>query len=654
LISAGRVGRALLLLVLSVSFFWPPDAPVESAPTLELYGTFNAMGVIVSLDPGDDPDEDGAASLSFRPSGAPAYQAAFTLTRVSVDRFVGSLFRLEPGESYDVRVELSDPDGGPMDGVVLEGTAGTRAEVVVPAPDAAYYVSPAGSGTACSLAAPCSLAQGIGQAMPGEAVVLRGGIYRMGEMSLPRSGAGGSPIIIQGYPGESAILDGADPQDFPWAPQGGGVYHTNVNVGDTHLVLAGGERLYPYQSLSDLQSLIWGIPGFYASGTDLYVRLAGDADPNPITMTVSRYNHAFTIERNYIYLLDLTFRYYGQGSYPKALYLNNANDNLIRGCTFAVNDLGIGIKRDSGRNLIEQNEFYDTVFDWPWDAVKAGSGLETGGVRFYDPATGRGNVIRGNTFHDYFDGFGVCPDATAAVTNETDVYENTLYNIGDDGMEADGQCSNLRVWGNTFHDVLIGISFAPVYTGPVYAIRNLVYNTGAGNNSYSGGPFKFNSGYAASGTMYLFHNTAAAELPGNNGLYIKSPGAWDLIYARNNIWSGTDYAIDNYNTAQPVDLDYDDLWRETPGDLVVWDSAHYATLGAFTSGTGQEVHGLSAAPGFMGGGDYTLAAGSDLIDEGEFIPGINDGYSGTAPDIGAFERVSEPGGFEVYLPLIAR
>jgi hypothetical protein len=221
-------------------------------------------------------------------------------------------------------------------------------------------------------------------------------------------------------------------------------------------------------------------------------------------------------------------------------------------------------------------------------------------------------------------------------------------------MEADGQCSNLRVWGNTFHDVLIGISFAPVYTGPVYAIRNLVYNTGAGNNSYSGGPFKFNSGYAASGTMYLFHNTAAAELPGNNGLYIKSPGAWNLIYARNNIWSGTDYAIDNYNTAQPVDLDYDDLWRETPGDLVVWDSAHYATLGAFTSGTGQEVHGLSAAPGFMGGGDYTLAAGSDLIDEGEFIPGINDGYSGTAPDIGAFERVSEPGGFEVYLPLIAR
>ena len=162
------------------------------------------------------------------------------------------------------------------------------------------------------------------------------------------------------------------------------------------------------------------------------------------------------MEQNFIYFLNLTFRHYGLGSYAKAIYFNNASDNLVQGCTFAVNDLGIGLKRDSHRNVIQDNTFYDTDFDWPWDAVKAGSGLETGGIRFYDPATGRGNVIRRNTFHDYFDGFGVCPDATAGVTNETDVYENLVYNAGDDGMETDGQCSNVRIWGNTFHDVLIG------------------------------------------------------------------------------------------------------------------------------------------------------------------------------------------------------
>ena len=51
-------------------------------------------------------------------------------------------------------------------------------------------------------------------------------------------------------------------------------------VGDTHLVRAEGDRLYPYQSLSDLQNLVWGLPGFYADGTTLYVRLAGDAGLN--------------------------------------------------------------------------------------------------------------------------------------------------------------------------------------------------------------------------------------------------------------------------------------------------------------------------------------------------------------------------------------
>jgi len=649
-----RYAGTVISLATLLAGSWAFHHPAEAAAALELYGTFHAMGVIVSLDPSDDPDLDGAASLSYRPNGSPDYQAAFPLTRVAVDRYVGSLFWLEPGMSYDILVELSDPDGGPADGVILEDTALTRAEIVIPTPTASHIVSPGGSGMACSLAAPCSLAEGISQAMPGEAVLLREGIYYTGEMALPRSGSSGAPIMLQPYPGESAVLDGADPAAFTWSAFGGGVYHTMVNAADPHLVLADGDRLYPYQTLADLQNLIWGIPGFYASGTELYVRLDGDADPNGVAMTVSRYNSAFTIEQDSIFLLDLTFRHYGRGSYAKAIYLNNASENLIRGCTFTVNDLGIGIKRDTHRNLIEQNEFYDTVFDWPWDAVKAGSALETGGVRFYDPATGRGNVIRRNVFHDYFDGFGTCPSDAAGLTNETDVYENSVYNIGDDGFEADGQCSNLRVWSNTFHDVLMGMSFAPVYTGPVYAIRNLVYNTGAGNNSYSGSPFKFNSGYPGSGAIYLFHNTAVAELAGNNGLYIKSPGSWDLIDARNNIWSGTDYAIDNYNTGQPVDLDYDDLWSESAGDLAVWDGAHYASLSSFSAATGQEVHGLSTEPGFASPYDYTLSAGSSLIDRGEFIPGINDGFAGTAPDIGAFERSPLPAAHKLYLPLIER
>lgn len=632
--------RVFLFLALTMSLLVLPSPPVRVAASLELYGTFHAMGVIVTLDASDDPDGDTTATVEYR-TGGDSYRAGFPLTRVSSTRFVGSLFWLEPGTAYDVRVTFSDPDGA-LDSVTVGATASTRTEITIPSPSNSYCVSPTGSGTACSQTTPCSLNEGLNQAQPGDEVVLRGGTYYEGEMDLPRSGTTDAPIVIRSYEGEAAILDGADPGTFSWTAQGGGVYRTTVNEPDPHLVMADGERLLPYQSLSDLQNLIWGVPGFYASGTTLYVRLAADANPTSAAMIVSRYNHAFYVEQDLVYFLDLTFRHYGQGNWAKAIYFNNASDNLVQGCTFATNDLGIGIKQDSHRNVIQDSKFYDTLFDWPWDAFYAGISLSSGGIRFYSPTSGRGNVIRRNIFHDYFDGFGACPNETGGETNETDVYENLVYRAGDDGMETDGQCSNVRIWSNTFHDVLMGISLAPVYDGPVYAIRNLIYRTGVGNNDYTGSPFKFNSGYPQSGPMYLFHNTADAALPGNNGIYIKAPGTWDIIYARNNIWSGTDYALNNYNETQPIDFDYDGLYTTNPNEFVYWGSGpnrHMRDLATFQSLTGQEPHGLNVEPGFAdaGSGDYTLDATSDLIDAGVVIPGINDDYEGAAPDVGAYE-----------------
>lgn len=637
---SARICLSLIMLIVAREPIVPLSTHARATATVELYGTFHAMGVVVTLAPTDDPDQDAVANVEYRAGGTGPFRPGLALARVASTRFVGSLFWLNPDTTYEVRVTLSDPDGDPLNGVVVQSSAWTRTEIVIPLPRHAYYASPTGSGTTCSLAVPCSLTEGLNQAQPGDAVILRGGVYYQGEITLPRSGTAGMPIIILGLSGETAVLDGSDPATFTWTAEGGGVYHTTVNAPDPHLVLSNGKRLYPYQSLADVQNLAWGLPGLYASGTTLYVRLAGDVNPGTTAMTISRYESAFNLDqRNAIYLVNLTFRHYGQGAYGKALYFNNASDNLVQGCTFAINDLGIGLKRDSHRNVIQDNTFYDADFYWPWDAVKAGSGLETGGIRFYDPAAGRGNVIRRNTFHDFFDGLGVCPDTSAGVTNETDVYENLVYRAGDDGMETDGQCSNVRIWRNTFHDVLMGISLAPVYTGPVYAIRNLVYRTGVGNSGYTGSPFKFNSGYGTSGPIYLFHNTADAALPGNNGLYVKAPGTWSLIYARNNIWAGTAYAVENYNTSQPTDLDYDNLWNNDTSDLVRWNNIRYGTLAAFTTATGQETHGLSVAPGFANstGGDYTLDSASSLIDAGGVIPGIDDDYMGIAPDIGAFE-----------------
>jgi hypothetical protein len=142
--------------------------------------------------------------------------------------------------------------------------------------------------------------------------------------------------------------------------------------------------------------------------------------------------------------------------------------------------------------------------------------------------------------------------------------------------------------------------------------------------------------------MYLFHNTCDAARPGNDALAVKSPGDWDLIYSRNNIWSATAYAIDNANPTQPLDLDFDTLYTTLEDELVYWSGLpdrHLRTLGQVQAATGQELNGLNADPKFddPASGDYSLTPGSDLIDAGVAIPGINGDYNGAAPDIGAFE-----------------
>ncbi|HPQ40124.1 MAG TPA: right-handed parallel beta-helix repeat-containing protein [bacterium] len=612
-----------------------------SGASLEIYGTIHSMGVIVDLAPGDDPDENALATVQYRIHGGGAlWRGGHPLSRVDLLRFTGSLFNLDPSTDYDVRITFDDP-GGILHGTSLEMTGPTRDDVSVPDPIANFYASPDGSGSVCTEENPCALSEALNMAQPGDAVVLRNGIYFTGGIIPPRSGSAAAPVIIRAYPGETPVFDGADPGTFAWTAAGNGVYETTLGTGDTHLVIVDNERIYPYQSLEDLENLVWGLSGFYCDGTALSVKLLDGTSAATHAVVISRFNHAFYVDdRDYLVFDGLTFRHYGCGSYAKAMYLNNANDNTIQNCTFTVNDLGIGIKRTSHRNVIQSCQFRDTIFDWPWDAVKTGSQLETGGIRFYSPCDGRGTIIRYNTFCDYFDGFGVYPESAGADTNETDVYENIAWDIGDDCIETDGTCANVRIWNNTFSNCLVGISLAPVYDGPVYAIRNLISGTGAGNNSYPGSPFKFNSGYGQSGPMYLYHNTADAVLPGSHGLDIKAPGTWVLITARNNIWRGTDYGMRDYNTANPVDLDYNCISTTGGPTLVRWDSTNYSTLVDFTAATGQELHGFDLMPVFANPSvlDYSLVPGSPLIDAGVIIPGINDDYEGTAPDVGAFEN----------------
>ena len=92
-----------------------------------------------------------------------------------------------------------------------------------PAPDAgpgaiAIYAAPDGTGSACTLATPCSLASAqsflrmLGPATSDRSVILRGGTYRLTapfQLTVADSGLSGHPVVYEAYTGETPILSGA-------------------------------------------------------------------------------------------------------------------------------------------------------------------------------------------------------------------------------------------------------------------------------------------------------------------------------------------------------------------------------------------------------------------------------------------------------------
>jgi hypothetical protein len=143
----------------------------------------------------------------------------------------------------------------------------------------------------------------------------------------------------------------------------------------------------------------------------------------------------------------------------------------------------------------------------------------------------------------------------------------------------------------------------------------------------------------ATGPVFLYHNTFVADAPSVDGIALLEPGTVAFVKARNNVIAGTRHALFSVN-AVPWDADADNLHATSALPLIHWLGTPYASLDAFRMATGQERAGFSGSPQLAnpGGGDFSPAPGSPLIDRGLPIPGVNDLYTGRAPDVGAIER----------------
>jgi hypothetical protein len=271
-------------------------------------------------------------------------------------------------------------------------------------------------------------------------------------------------------------------------------------------------------------------------------------------------------------------------------------------------------------------------------------------------------VVCHNAVAYFHDGIDVCTHGAPDPGQEPvaiDFYNNDIHVVGDDFIEADGGVHNIRVMRNRGVNAAgNGLSGQPVFGGPAYYIRNIVYHVPNGSG------FKFHSKPAG---LIVYHNTIIAE---NTLADTFSNG-----HFRNNLFLGTDtprrgiavfanatsYSTFDFNGYRPnhgAAVQY--LWISPQNgklrdyELTAKDGKAYRSLRELTEATGQEAHGLEAdydvfnnlrAPDptkphaiyHAADLDFSLRPGGKTVDAGVILPNVNDDFTGRAPDLGAYE-----------------
>ncbi len=235
-------------------------------------------------------------------------------------------------------------------------------------------------------------------------------------------------------------------------------------------------------------------------------------------------------------------------------------------------------------------------------------------------------------------------DGISYPNTDCDIFGNEIFDTSDDGIEIDYGYANNRVWGNRISNSQNnGISFQPMNGAPWYVLRNQVaaplenaLKLRSGDRALiAHNTFVGWSGVEASGTEFL------SRFQSNNNLWISMQDryAWE---------SGYD---DGFMPFWGLALDYDGFdWGNYPYALK-WKGVRYVTLADFTAATGLEEHGIrvdkntcienldipAPPPAAMPFQFLTLNNHCNAVDAGVVLAGINDDFSGSAPDLGAYE-----------------
>jgi len=580
---------------------------------------------------GDD-NRNAKVAVEYRKGGQSEWKEALPLLRIGDEKvwrareyleywtprmFAGSILDLEEETTYQCRFTLSDPDG-------------VR-----------------------------------GQAVQEATVTTRG---------VPKSRTGGRVLHVyppdyQG-PREQPAFNGLKEAYYgPGTGDWNAVRERPVQAGDTILVHAG---LYKADRLDYVTP--YGIPfdGTYVLTVDgtpekpIVIKAAGDGE------VIFDGNGCFRLfdvmAADYNYFEGLTIRNTDIAFYAGLKDVLGSTGLVVRNCR--MEDVGIGVTTEyAGSNnfyiadnvLVGRDDRHRLVGWANYGKYKPSPLKSYYGIKVY----GQGHVICHNYLAYFHDGicvstYGTPPKAQQQKAVAIDIYNNDIHVMVDDFIEADGGVHNIRVLRNRgFNAAQHGLSAQPVFGGPAYFCRNLVYSVPMG------GAIK--NGEANPAGVVVYHNTFVAENSNTRGN--------SNMHYRNNLIMGTDHAekpvLGKLTYTAYSSLDYNGYRPNQSGrPQYIWKSPaagsirdytlegkeyqEFLRLADFRRATGQEQHGLelnydvftnvrppdSRRPHAIYESrdvDFRLRLGSAAVDAGCRLPNINDEFEGKAPDLGALE-----------------
>jgi len=351
---------------------------------------------------------------------------------------------------------------------------------------------------------------------------------------------------------------------------------------------------------------------WYASSGVLYLQAPGNVNPNSGTVEVAARERTIYIEHDHITVE-------GVNVFGGKVHLRGDNA-IIRNCIIrhglqVIDDLdntsaqvGNGsVHIQSSNNLIENNliEYgaLNGIFMQGWGGVSD-------------------NTITQNEIR-YFNTVGIHASPIRAIGVGSRILNNTVYGAGRDGTYLPN----------------LNCEFAYNDISDVMRINNdggLFYVVGNENNKNTS--IHHNWFHDSAGPEYADGRTA--------GIYLDNNSKGYDVY-RNVVWNITWTAVQMNWAAWDNDIFNNSFWN-VEAAMGVW-------LNGFEQTGNRVFNNYSSHPNWEGqeeaenivdssnpfvdinDNDFTPAAGSPLVDAGQEIAGITDGFMGDAPDVGAYE-----------------